>query len=256
MQDIYTDGSCIGNPGPGGWGVVGPGMRVSGGQDNTTNNAMELTAAVKALEQCIARNILEITLFTDSTYVRNGITSWIKNWKRNDWRIKSGEPVKNKELWIQIDTLIQRMNLVEWRWVKAHNGHPQNELVDSIAYQEALEIKNAKSAGKATTTRALSLKSNKFYGVVKGHVPGIYTTWDEAKAQVHGYKDAMYKSFKTEAEAKEYMNTPPPNDRIYLDVPYQEKDVVKSQDARWDPGKKKWWVRDITPELEKYVCVK
>ena len=101
-----------------------------------------------------------------------------------------------------------------------------------------------------------SLKSNKFYGVVKGHVPGIYTTWDEAKAQVHGYKDAMYKSFKTEAEAKEYMNTPPPNDRIYLDVPYQEKDVVKSQDARWDPGKKKWWVRDITPELEKYVCVK
>jgi hypothetical protein len=66
----------------------------------------------------------------------------------------------------------------------------------------------------------------------------------------------MYKSFKTEAEAKEYMNTPPPNDRIYLDVPYQEKDVVKSQGARWDPGKKKWWVRDITPELEKYVCVK
>ena len=144
MRDIYTDGSCLGNPGPGGWGVVGPGLRISGGQDNTTNNAMEMTAVVKALQQCLARDILEIRLFTDSTYVKNGITSWIKNWKRNGWRTAAGTPVKNKELWIEIDTLSQKMKSVEWRWVKAHNGDPQNELVDSLAYQEATEIKNAR----------------------------------------------------------------------------------------------------------------
>jgi ribonuclease HI len=144
MQDIYTDGSCLGNPGPGGWGVVGPGLRISGGQDNTTNNAMEMTAVVKALQQCLTRDILEIRLFTDSTYVKNGITSWIKNWKRNGWRTAAGTPVKNKELWIEIDTLSQKMKSVEWRWVKAHNGDPQNELVDSLAYQEATEIKNAR----------------------------------------------------------------------------------------------------------------
>jgi ribonuclease HI len=145
MQDIYTDGSCLGNPGPGGWGVVGSGIKVSGGQENTTNNAMEMTAVVKALQQCLARDILEIRLFTDSTYVKNGITSWIKNWKKNGWYTASRTPVKNKDLWIEIDTLSQRMKRVEWHWVKAHNGHPQNELVDSIAYQEALEIKNAQA---------------------------------------------------------------------------------------------------------------
>ena len=144
MQDIYTDGSCIGNPGAGGWAVVGAGIKMSGGQDNTTNNVMEMTAVVQALKQCLARDILEIRLFTDSTYVKNGITSWIKNWKRNGWRTSTGAPVKNKELWIQIDTLAEKMKAVEWRWVKAHNGQPQNELVDTMARQEATAIKNAR----------------------------------------------------------------------------------------------------------------
>ena len=142
MQDVYTDGSCLGNPGPGGWAVAGAGIKISGGQDKTTNNVMEMTAVVKALQQCLARDILEIRLFTDSNYVKNGITSWIKNWKRNGWRTAAGAPVKNKELWIEIDTLSQRMKQVDWRWVKAHNGHPQNELVDTLARQEATEIKN------------------------------------------------------------------------------------------------------------------
>ena len=142
MQDIYTDGSCLGNPGPGGWEVVGAGIKMSGGQDQTTNNVMEMTAVVKALQQCLARDILEIRLFTDSNYVKNGITSWIKNWKRNGWRIATGAPVKNKELWIEIDILSQQMKCVEWRWVKAHNGHPQNELVDRLAREEATTIKN------------------------------------------------------------------------------------------------------------------
>jgi ribonuclease HI len=143
MHNVYTDGSCLGNPGPGGWAVFGAGINMSGGQDGTTNNIMEMTAVVQALQQCLARDILEIQLFTDSTYVKNGITSWIKNWKRNGWKTASGAPVKNKDLWIQMDTLTQKMTSVEWKWVKAHNGHPQNELVDSLAYQEATKIKNA-----------------------------------------------------------------------------------------------------------------
>jgi|SRR5210317_575528 ribonuclease HI len=137
MEDIYTDGSCLGNPGRGGWAVAGAGIKLSGGQAGTTNNIMEMTAVVHALEQCLVRDILEIRLFTDSNYVKNGITLWIKNWKRNGWRTATGAPVKNKDLWIQIDTLAQRMKRVEWHWVKAHNGHPQNELVDSLAREEA-----------------------------------------------------------------------------------------------------------------------
>lgn len=141
MIDVYTDGSCLGNPGPGGWAVAGAGIKMSGGQAGTTNNVMEMTAVVKALQQCLARDILEIRLFTDSNYVKNGITSWIKNWKRNGWRTSVGAPVKNKELWIEIDTLSQQMKCVEWHWVKAHNGHPQNELVDRLAREEATQIK-------------------------------------------------------------------------------------------------------------------
>jgi ribonuclease HI len=239
MIDVYTDGSCLGNPGPGGWAAVGGGIKMSGGQANTTNNAMEMTAVVMALEQCLARDILDIRLFTDSSYVKNGITKWVKNWKKNDWCKADGEPVKNKELWIEIDTLAQQMNCVEWHWVKAHNGHPQNELVDSLAREEATAIKGT---------------NHKYYSVVKGYIPGIYTTWDEAKVQIHEYPGAVYKSFKTEAEAKEYMNTPV-KERIYLDVPYEEKDIVKSNGAKWDPSKKKWWVYDTNPETEKYVHV-
>ena len=141
MWDIYTDGSCLGNPGPGGWAVAGAGIKISGGQDQTTNNVMEMTAVVKAIQQCLARDILEIRLFTDSNYVKNGITSWIKNWKRNGWCTTAGAPVKNKELWIKIDTLSQQMKSVEWHWVKAHNGHPQNELVDRLAREEAKKYK-------------------------------------------------------------------------------------------------------------------
>lgn len=240
MIDVYTDGSCLGNPGPGGWAVAGGGIKMSGGQAGTTNNAMEMTAVVKALEQCLTRDILEIRLFTDSSYVKNGITKWVKNWKKNDWCKADGEPVKNKELWIEMDTLTQKMKCVEWHWVKAHNGHPQNELVDSLAREEATAIKGVK---------------HKYYSVVKGHIPGIYTTWDEAKTQIHEYSGAVYKSFKTEEEAKEYMNTPV-KERIYLDVPYEEKDDAKSNGAKWDPSKKKWWVYDISPEIEKYVRVK
>jgi ribonuclease HI len=144
MHNVYTDGSCLGNPGAGGWAALIGDVQMSGGQDKTTNNIMEMTAVVKALEECLKQGILEIQLFTDSNYVKNGITSWIKNWKRNGWRTAAGTPVKNKELWIEIDTLQSKMTSVEWKWVKAHNGHPQNELVDTMAHREATEIKNSR----------------------------------------------------------------------------------------------------------------
>lgn len=144
MQNIYTDGSCLGNPGPGGWAVLGPDFKLSGGQDNTTNNIMEMTAVVMALEECIERKIGSVTIFTDSNYVKNGITSWIKKWKLNGWKTSSGTAVKNKDLWIKIDQLSQKISTVEWKWVRAHNGQPQNELVDTMAREEATRIKNAR----------------------------------------------------------------------------------------------------------------
>jgi|SRR6056300_391241 ribonuclease HI len=144
MQNIYTDGSCLGNPGPGGWAVLGPDFKLSGGQDNTTNNIMEMTAVVMALEECIERKIGSVTIFTDSNYVKNGITSWIKKWKLNGWKTSTGTTVKNKDLWVKIDQLSQEISNVEWKWVRAHNGQPQNELVDTMARQEATRIKNAR----------------------------------------------------------------------------------------------------------------
>ena len=142
MICVYTDGSCLGNPGAGGWAALVGDLQIYGGCDKTTNNIMEMTAVVKALEECLKKDILEIQLFTDSNYVKNGISSWIHGWKRNGWKTASGAPVKNKDLWVQMDTLTQKMTSVEWKWVKAHNGHPQNELVDRLAREEATEIKN------------------------------------------------------------------------------------------------------------------
>jgi len=140
---VYTDGSCLGNPGPGGWAVAFHAHdHMSGHAKNTTNNIMEMTAVIHALEECITRNILEIQLYTDSTYVKNGMTSWMKNWKRNGWKTASGGDVKNKDLWMRIDALSREMRLVEWCWVKAHNGHPMNELVDDLARTQATRIKS------------------------------------------------------------------------------------------------------------------
>ena len=106
----------------------------------TTNNIMEMTAVAKALEECVKRDISEVRIFTDSNYVKNGITKWIINWKKNGWMTSAGTPVKNKELWIQIDTLGEKVKMIEWRWVKAHNGHPLNEAVDTLARECAKNI--------------------------------------------------------------------------------------------------------------------
>jgi len=137
--DIYTDGACSGNPGPGGWGVLieidNKNIELSGGDKDTTNNRMELMAAIKALEE-IDKDY-EITLYTDSNYVKDGITSWISNWKKNNWKTASKKDVKNKELWMRLDEAIKDKN-ISWVWVKGHAGNAGNEQADYLA-RSALE---------------------------------------------------------------------------------------------------------------------
>ncbi len=139
---IYTDGGCSGNPGPGGWGCVviynGDARQLSGGEKVTTNNRMELTAAIQALSVVYNTEKLRslpVQVFIDSQYVKNGITSWIKNWKKNGWKTASKKPVLNQDLWQQLDTLALSLN-VEWNWVKGHAGVEYNEVCDQLCQQE------------------------------------------------------------------------------------------------------------------------
>ena len=132
--NVYTDGACSGNPGKGGWGVVildnDKEILLNGGDQQTTNNKMELTAAIKALEYFKVKQKLIIN--TDSKYVKDGIESWIKNWKKNGWKTSAKKEVKNKELWIRLDDLINKHNVV-WKWVKGHAGNKYNNKADSLA---------------------------------------------------------------------------------------------------------------------------
>ena len=134
--NVYTDGACSGNPGKGGWGVVildnDKEILLNGGDQQTTNNKMELTAAIKALEYFKVKQKLIIN--TDSKYVKDGIESWIKNWKKNGWKTSAKKEVKNKELWIRLDDLINKHNVV-WKWVKGHSGLEFNEKADELARQ-------------------------------------------------------------------------------------------------------------------------
>lgn len=137
---IYTDGGCSGNPGPGGWAYILKAdesfeKEASGGSVGTTNNRMELTAVTEALKACLAYNPKQITINTDSQYVRNGITTWIHNWKRNGWRTASKDPVKNKEYWVELDELNRKLP-VTWKWVKGHAGIEGNERCDQLVRSE------------------------------------------------------------------------------------------------------------------------
>ena len=140
MYEVYTDGSCLGNPGRGGLGAISKDFKLCGAQPNTTNNIMEMTAIIKALEQCLWMEKKHVCIITDSNYVKNGITGWIHNWKRNGWKTANGTDVKNKELWVKMDNLRQKLTMIEWRWVKAHNGNPQNEAVDKLARECAKNL--------------------------------------------------------------------------------------------------------------------
>ena len=141
---VFTDGACSGNPGPGGWGVVlrfGDKEReLCGGADNTTNNRMELTAAIEGLralnEPC------EVVLTTDSTYVKDGITRWLANWKKNGWKTAAKKAVKTQDLWQELDQQTSR-HAVQWQWVKGHSGHPENERADALANQGMDKVKGS-----------------------------------------------------------------------------------------------------------------
>ena len=139
LVQIFTDGACKGNPGPGGWGAImkyGDHVKELNGYSlKTTNNIMEITAVIEALKSLTRP--CSIILTTDSNYVKNGITQWIHNWKKKDWKTANKKPVKNKECWLQLDVEVQR-HQIKWKWVKGHSGHPENERADELA-NEAVE---------------------------------------------------------------------------------------------------------------------
>lgn len=139
--EIFTDGACRGNPGPGGWGALlrydGKEKKLRGSEADTTNNRMELTAAIKALEAL--KRPCSVRLTTDSEYVRKGITQWIKNWRERNWKTANKTPVKNVDLWKRLDELEQKHD-IEWHWVKGHSGHLENDVVDALANQAIDEL--------------------------------------------------------------------------------------------------------------------
>ena len=148
MVEAFTDGACKGNPGPGGWGAVlrmgAHEKELSGGEPSTTNNRMELTAAIEALNAL--RRPCHVRLFTDSRYVMDGLTKWIHGWQRNGWKTAGKQPVKNAELWQALLAAAKR-HRIEWEWVKGHAGHPENERADKLASDAALAV--GRQAGRA-----------------------------------------------------------------------------------------------------------
>lgn len=153
---IHTDGACRGNPGPGGWGALlewnDQGKALCGGEAETTNNRMELTAAIMALEAL--RQACDVTLYTDSTYVKQGLTEWLPGWRTRGWLTAARKPVKNQDLWQRLDAAAAR-HRIDWRWVKGHAGHPGNEAADRLANQGLEQYAACSHANPNTHQRGL-----------------------------------------------------------------------------------------------------
>jgi ribonuclease HI len=150
--EVWTDGACRGNPGPGGWGVLlrsaGHERELHGAEPQTTNNRMELTAAIMALESL--KRPCSVDIYTDSQYVRGGITEWLAGWKKNGWRTSARQPVKNQDLWQALEAAAVRHE-VRWHWVKGHSGHPENDRADALA-NEAIDQLSGRTAASAEET--------------------------------------------------------------------------------------------------------
>ena len=144
ILEIWTDGACSGNPGPGGWGAVlcwgGHEKEISGGAIDTTNNRMELSAVIAGLEEI--KRAVPVRIYTDSKYVQNGMMKWVKGWIRNGWRTQSGDPVKNVDLWKRLHELCEGQQ-IEWHWVKGHAGHVLNERADALARQGVESVRES-----------------------------------------------------------------------------------------------------------------
>ena len=142
MIKIYTDGACKGNPGPGGWGALiiydGVAKEIYGGEKDTTNNRMELSAVIEALK-VIDNKMCPLSVYTDSTYVLKGMSEWLKGWKSNNWKSSNKKPVKNKDLWVILDSLATT-HKIKWVWVKGHSGHPENDRADFLANMGVGEV--------------------------------------------------------------------------------------------------------------------
>lgn len=150
--EVFTDGACRGNPGPGGWGALlrygDQEKELYGAEAETTNNRMELMAAIQALESLTRPCDVELT--TDSQYVRKGITEWLANWKKKNWKTAARKPVKNQDLWQRLDAATQRHN-INWHWVRGHTGHPENERADALANRAIDELLGNSSKGRVTS---------------------------------------------------------------------------------------------------------
>ncbi len=144
IVEIFTDGACQGNPGPGGWGAIlrfgDEERQLSGGEPGTTNNRMELLAAIRALE--ILKRPCRVVVTTDSQYLMKGVTEWMPVWKQNGWRTSSKKPVRNQDLWVKLDGLLAEHD-VRWKWVRGHTGHPENEQADYLARQAIRDLEQA-----------------------------------------------------------------------------------------------------------------
>ena len=200
---VYTDGSCLGNPGPGGWAVHaemdgGHVVELGGGELDTTNNRMELRAAIEAVR--LTRRCAAVTVITDSTYVRGGVTGWLIGWKRNGWRTTAGRSVENQALWMELDELADER--LTWEWTRAHVGTPGNERCDRIARWFAESIKPLDGAPRRDPpARRPPPRGWSYLSLVDGIV-ARHTTWDECATRVHGVRGARYRKVRNAEEER------------------------------------------------------